>query len=70
MPVIKKHLENLRTNLNNLLPNLFSFAKFSLIAIMSGIIWLLHCIGWIVDIGVHYAKFIKSEIKGEDNGSK
>ncbi len=67
MSVIKDKAKNLRTNVEGVIPKFFSFLKYILIAILSGLSWGLYFIGLIIDISNHYVKFIKQTITKEKN---
>ena len=65
--VIKEKAKNLRTNIEGVIPKFFSFLKYILIAVLSGLSWCLYFTGLTIDICNHYVKFIKQTITKEKN---
>ncbi len=67
MSVIKEKAKTLRTNVEGVIPKFFGFLKYILIAILSGLSWVLYFTGLIIDICNHYVKFIKQTITKDKN---
>lgn len=65
MSIIKNKYNNLRTKISELLPKLLSFSKYIFIAILSGIIWLLHFIGYGTEILLELTKQFKDRMRGK-----
>lgn len=65
--VIKEKTKLLRTNIQGVIPKFFSFLKYILIAILSGLSWSLYFIGQTLDLCNQYIKYTKQKITKDKN---
>lgn len=58
----KLKIQSLRTKVKGVIPNVFDFAKIILVAILSGVVWVLHFIGMVVEICLDLLMQLKQQL--------